>query len=378
MAQAARRQSANIKGDFRLYQDVQATDHQLGGNRRTLVLLSRGRNMVEVAGGPPADEPQPHWREVARLTGARIESVTTMRARHGRLFNTIFRRQPWWGVATKVLIDSNQYDRIYALDEDVGFRAALLLRARGWNGRLVCLVHNLSPARKRVIQLIGKQGFAHFFTYSGIQRNALIAAGIGPDRVTNAFIPADTGFFQPMARTEARQLVIAIGAADRDYELLFAAAPGIQADIEVYGHGYAGANAAGTMPAALPSNVKLMPHVSVAALRDRLGAANVAVLPLRPVSYAAGATVLTEAMAAGVPVVASDIPGLRDYLLSANPGEIVPPGDPASLASAVTRMLQDAPLARTIGKKNREWALANASVEDFAHRVVDALEGAGA
>ncbi len=50
--------------------------------------------------------------------------------------------------------------------------------------------------------------------------------------------------------------------------------------------------------------------------------------------------VLVEAMAAGVPVVASDLPAYRDVLPEAC-GLLVPPGDPRALASALRRVLAD-------------------------------------
>ena len=51
--------------------------------------------------------------------------------------------------------------------------------------------------------------------------------------------------------------------------------------------------------------------------------------------------VLAEAMAAGVPVVASDLPGYRSVLRDGEAGRLVPPGDPALLAEALYEMLQD-------------------------------------
>lgn len=51
--------------------------------------------------------------------------------------------------------------------------------------------------------------------------------------------------------------------------------------------------------------------------------------------------VLVEAMAAGLPVVASDIPGYESVVSSGTNGVLVPPGDPASLASALIALLRD-------------------------------------
>ncbi len=51
--------------------------------------------------------------------------------------------------------------------------------------------------------------------------------------------------------------------------------------------------------------------------------------------------VLVEAMAAGVPVVASDIPGYREVVRKDLDGLLVPPGDPVALAAGVRRVLSD-------------------------------------
>jgi glycosyltransferase involved in cell wall biosynthesis len=50
-------------------------------------------------------------------------------------------------------------------------------------------------------------------------------------------------------------------------------------------------------------------------------------------------TVLIEALAAGLPVVASDVPACRELLEEGRWGVLVNPGDPAALALAVIRRL---------------------------------------
>jgi phosphatidylinositol alpha-mannosyltransferase len=51
--------------------------------------------------------------------------------------------------------------------------------------------------------------------------------------------------------------------------------------------------------------------------------------------------VLAEAMAAGVPVVASDLPGYRAVLRDGQAGRLTPPGDPVALADTLYDLLQD-------------------------------------
>src|SRR5436190_11066825 len=64
--------------------------------------------------------------------------------------------------------------------------------------------------------------------------------------------------------------------------------------------------------------------------------------------------VLAEAMAAGVPVVASDIPGYRDVLRAG--GVLVPPGDSNALGDALGRLLADADERLRLGEAGRREA----------------------
>jgi phosphatidylinositol alpha-mannosyltransferase len=66
--------------------------------------------------------------------------------------------------------------------------------------------------------------------------------------------------------------------------------------------------------------------------------------------------VLVEALAVGLPVVASDIPGYREVVRAGVDGLLVPPGDPVALAEAVDRVLRDRDLARRLSAAARARA----------------------
>src|SRR5690606_2110887 len=55
-----------------------------------------------------------------------------------------------------------------------------------------------------------------------------------------------------------------------------------------------------------------------------------------------------EAMAAGVPVVATDVEGIRELIDDGVHGLVVPAGDAASLAAGLNRLLKDPAAARTL------------------------------
>ena len=61
-----------------------------------------------------------------------------------------------------------------------------------------------------------------------------------------------------------------------------------------------------------------------------------------------------EAMAAGVPVVATDVDGTREAVRHDDNGLLVPPGDPGALARAVLDVLDNPERARRLGQRGRE------------------------
>ncbi len=66
--------------------------------------------------------------------------------------------------------------------------------------------------------------------------------------------------------------------------------------------------------------------------------------------------VLLEAMAAGTPIVASDIGGFADVLQDGKQGLLVPPRDADALAATMDRLLSDAALREEMGKRGTKGA----------------------
>lgn len=70
-----------------------------------------------------------------------------------------------------------------------------------------------------------------------------------------------------------------------------------------------------------------------------------------------------ESMAAGVPVVVTDVAGTKELIEDGVSGFIVPAGDPAALAAPILRLLRDPQLRRRMGAKGCERVEAIASAE---------------
>ena len=67
--------------------------------------------------------------------------------------------------------------------------------------------------------------------------------------------------------------------------------------------------------------------------------------------------VLLEAMASGVPVIASDIPGYRRVITHGIDGLLTRPKDPEELAEAIVSLGSDGPYRRELGARGRRKAL---------------------
>jgi hypothetical protein len=88
-----------------------------------------------------------------------------------------------------------------------------------------------------------------------------------------------------------------------------------------------------------------------AALDGAYAEADLLVLPSRAETYG---MVVTEALARGVPVLASDVGGVSEALGDDGAGLLVPPGDPAALGAALRRWLEDAALRERLRRAARE------------------------
>jgi glycosyltransferase involved in cell wall biosynthesis len=115
----------------------------------------------------------------------------------------------------------------------------------------------------------------------------------------------------------------------------------------------------------LESRVRFLGELGQVA--DVLAALDLFVLPSRHEGL--GVAVL-EAMAAGVPVVASAVGGLPEAVDDGRTGLLVPPEDPRALGVAIAELAADVERARRMGIAGRARVLAEFSME----RMADAYE----
>lgn len=122
----------------------------------------------------------------------------------------------------------------------------------------------------------------------------------------------------------------------------------------------------------LQDRVKLTGPLSQTEILAQLARAMVFVLPC--VREADGAmdnlpTVIMEAMAAGLPVISTPLAGIPEMVENGFNGELVPERDPAALAAAIKRILDDPQHARQLGERGRQIARKKFAIEESARQL---------
>ena len=114
-------------------------------------------------------------------------------------------------------------------------------------------------------------------------------------------------------------------------------------------------------------------------MRDKLetrrlfAAMDLAVVPSRFEGFGLAAA---EAQAAGLPVVAADVDGLREVIDDGETGLLVPPEDPGAFAKAIVRLLGDPGAARELGRQGRIRVGRLFPVERFARTTLTFYDNA--
>jgi glycosyltransferase involved in cell wall biosynthesis len=248
----------------------------------------------------------------------------------------------------------------------------------GWELPLVVTAHSLfgehdavtietlmAPNLRSADRVIAVSGhIAEQAAQLGVDAHRLRVIRSGIDAVR--FQPGDRAAArQALGIDEATRLVLFVGNLEprKQVDVLIRAMVEVRrrvatAELVIVGSG----ESAGVLDQAealkrLSRNLELLPAVHFVGrvedrrLRDYYAAADVFALP--STSEAQGIVAL-EAMACGLPVVASAVGGLLETIDTGRTGHLVPPGDAAAVARAVLALLENEPHRRQIAVAARQ------------------------
>lgn len=227
-----------------------------------------------------------------------------------------------------------------------------LLRRRS-RPRLVVLNPLIDPGvstfRRRILLAgVKRADLVIFFSSSALE--AAVALGLERGRVR--FVPLGV---RPTSswRPPSGDYFLAVGREGRDWETLARASEELESEIRVVG------------PATLPDpgRLKLEPQLERAQLLELMEGARAIVVPLVKSSRVSGQLTVLDGISAGRAVIATQAPGVEDYLSSAT-GILVPPGDVSALREALLR-LSNPNLAEEMGRAALGAARQEFSLERF-------------
>jgi alpha-maltose-1-phosphate synthase len=173
-------------------------------------------------------------------------------------------------------------------------------------------------------------------------------------------------FHQRLNLAPATRVVLYQGgfSRDRGIERLIDALPSFPGDTVLVLLGYGSLQAELERHAAEPAlagRMFVLPAVAPSDLLDWVGSADVVAMPIQPSTLNHRLTTpnkLFEAMTAGVPVVASDLPGMAGIVRETGCGVLCDPTSPAAIATAI-RSILDAPDSERAAYRERARAAAH-------------------
>ena len=206
-----------------------------------------------------------------------------------------------------------------------------------------------SNARRRLLTASLRASGA-VLNFATAQRDLLLEqTGLAAKQGRVLPMGVDDAFFSPR-RAENGEHVLAVGFdLGRDYPTFMKAVSELPYKVVVV------ARLRRLQGISIPPNVDLQPDASFVELRDLYAGARCVVIPTRAEEYpfggdTTGATVLVESMAMAKPIVVTDRPWLRDYVVDGESARLVPAEDPDRLREAIRETCEDRSLSDALGE----------------------------
>jgi glycosyltransferase involved in cell wall biosynthesis len=229
----------------------------------------------------------------------------------------------------------------------------LTAHAARWTGNAVCATFHDPP---RVLAWLKVQRIAS--QLDGViclceEQRRFFDGLVAPHRLFTIPHGVDTNFFRPALGAPVGPVLITVGSKLRDFRLLTAALQLIwreRPDVRLLAVGTRRQGDENPHLDATDPRITALDGIDDSEL---LAAYHTATVALFPLSDATANNSLLEAMACGLPIVATDVGGVREYV-GEGPALLCGAGEPQEFANAVLRVLSEPALSRRMSVASRE------------------------
>ena len=347
--------------------------HDGWGTEQHLVSLALGllESGHEVAAIVQQGSPTERWLESTGITVIPVRFRTGVDVRFlAAILPQISQQRPDWIIANQ----SKLYWPLALLGKVTGVRIALF--------------RHLVRIKQRHTRVLLPKLVGRFYVASDFARNELVCNGGSPSHIIRLYNPIDTQRFRanPSARATLRAR---LGVTDHNV------LAGFVGRIEP-------AKGVSTLREAVFNAMDVLPHLKMVWVGD--GVAKEETMQLAaargymhrhsfvgwsaaPEEYYAGfdmlitpsieaetfGRVVAEAQSCDVPVIASNIGGLPEAMVSDTTGVLVPPGDAVRLAQAIVRLSTDDALRHRFASAGRQFVVDNFSTRVVCKDFIDSL-----
>jgi glycosyltransferase involved in cell wall biosynthesis len=277
------------------------------------------------------------------------------------------------------LVREKGFQIVFSLSERVGIPLTFLLPKSVKH--YVIQHHPMSRMKILFEKVLGAhKHWSRIITISRAERDGLKQAlGLAPDRVISLHCPVDTQFFCPPGKpdAQAQDKIESLGLSHRDYPTLIKAMrtlPHIPCSFRV-GSAWV-KHGVDFNEQELPENISLQPYVSPDELRKIILKNRFLVVTMRnDTQWSAGCTTVQIAQSMGKAVVATDLPGLREYVSNRETGILVKPEDPDALADAIRYLWEHPEEANAMGARGRKFMEDKFSLDHWLIKAQEILQG---
>jgi glycosyltransferase involved in cell wall biosynthesis len=298
------------------------------------------------------------------------------------------------------LLSEQRFDILHCHGARAAFygRLAAALVGKG-RPKIVYSIHGFAAphyALPRRSILLGIERFLAPFTdavicVSAAERQSFVAAGLGPpERLHLVRYGIDAVRFRDVLVDQVEQrtaLGVPLGASlitticrlyrPRDFETLLSAFAKVRAELPTAHLLIVGDGPYREQIESLVKDLDIMPHVTMAGFRRDTPKvlATSDIFVLSTAMWEGLPLTILEAMASGLPVVASDVGGIREEIVDHETGIVVPPKNPTVLFESLLSLLANKSKARAMGQRGQERVFEYFTLERMGRETMAVYEG---